>query len=73
MYRKSSEELDALGVKLLPRTLEEAIDAFEADPLTKDVFGPVMHEAWIDFKREEWSGYHNHVSDWERDRYLKFF
>jgi glutamine synthetase len=73
MYRKSPEELEALGVKLLPRTLEEAVDAFEADPLTKAVFGSSMHKAWIDFKREEWSSYHNHVSDWEQARYLKFF
>jgi len=53
MYRKSPEELEALGVKLLPRTLEEAVDAFEADPLTREVFGASMHKAWIDFKREE--------------------
>jgi glutamine synthetase len=73
MYRKTPEELETLGVKLLPRTLEEAIDAFESDFLTKEVFGTAMHQAWVDFKREEWSSYHNHVSDWERDRYLKFF
>ena len=73
MYRKSPEELEALGVKLLPRTLEEAVDAFEADPLTREVFGASMHKAWIDFKREEWSSYHNHVSDWAQARYLKFF
>ena len=73
MYRKTPEELERLGVRVLPRTLEEAIDAFEADPLTEMVFGPEMHAAWSGFKREEWSSYHNHVSDWERDRYLKFF
>ena len=73
MYMKSPEELDALGIKLLPRTLQEAVDAFEADPLTKEVFGAALHESWIGFKREEWSSYHNHVSDWERARYLKFF
>jgi glutamine synthetase len=73
MYTKSPAELDALGIKLLPRTLEEAVDAFEADPLTKEVFGASLHESWIAFKREEWSSYHNHVSDWERARYLKFF
>jgi glutamine synthetase len=73
MYRKSPEELEALGVALLPRRLEEAVDAFEDDRLTLDVFGPAMHETWIDFKREEWSNYHDHVSDWGWDRYLKFF
>jgi glutamine synthetase len=73
MYMKSPQEVDALGVKVLPRTLQEAVDAFEADPLTRTVFGASLHDAWIAFKREEWSSYHNHVSDWERSRYLKFF
>jgi glutamine synthetase len=73
MYRKTPEQLDALGIKLLPRTLEEAVDAFEADKLTETVFGPNMHTPWIAFKRDEWSSYHNHVSDWERARYLKLF
>lgn len=40
--------------------------------MTEGVFGPAMHEAWIAFKRDEWASCHN-VSDWERDRYLKFF
>lgn len=73
MYLKSQADLDALGIKTLPRTLEEALDAFEADPLTQTVFGRDMHKSWLDFKREEWSSYLNHVSDWETSRYLKFF
>jgi glutamine synthetase len=73
MYLKSDAELEALGVKRLPKTLEEAVDAFEADPLTEKVFGKKMRNAWIDFKRDEWLSYLNHVSDWERSRYLKFY
>lgn len=73
MYLKSPAELKELGIRMLPRTLEEAIDAFEADPLSKAVFGEKMFESWIDFKRQEWLSYTNHVSDWEMDRYLKFF
>jgi glutamine synthetase len=73
MYLKSDAELEALGVKRLPKTLEEAVDAFEADPLTEKVFGTKMRNAWIDFKRDEWLSYLNHVSDWERSRYLKFY
>jgi glutamine synthetase len=73
MYLKSDAELDALGVKRLPKTLEEAIDAFEADPLAEQVFGKKMRDAWISFKRDEWLSYLNHVSDWERARYLKFY
>lgn len=73
MYNKSPEELKELGIELLPRTLEEAIDAFEADPFSHAVMGEDMFKAYAGFRREEWNAYHNQVSDWERDRYLKFF
>ena len=58
---------------MLPRSLTEALDAFEADPLSEAVFGPEMHKAWLDYKRQEWLDYMNHVSDWETDRYLRFY
>lgn len=73
MYLKSPEQLAALGIRTLPRTLEEALDAFQADPLPRQVFGQAMYDAWLAFKRDEWLGYMNHVSDWEIKRYLKFF
>jgi len=73
LYYKTDEERAALGITWLPRTLAEAIDAFEADPLSRKVFGDLMYDSWIESKREEWMSYQNHVSDWERDRYLKFF
>lgn len=73
MYEKSREELDKLGIRELPRTLGEAVNAFAADPLTLEVFGEQMHNAWVEYKRNEWADYLNHVSDWEMDRYLRFF
>jgi glutamine synthetase len=73
MYLKSPAELAALGIATLPRTLEEALDAFAADPLSLAVFGKDMHDAWLGYKRDEWMSYINAVSDWERDRYLKMF
>ena len=73
MYLKSEEELKALGITHLPSTLKEAIDAFAADPLSEKVFGPAMTKSWLDFKRDEWMSYINHVSDWEKARYLKFY
>ncbi len=71
-YKSDAERLEA-GIAWLPRTLDEAITAFADDPLSRDVFGDVMFDAWIAYKRTEWRDYLNHVSDWERDRYLKFF
>ena len=73
LYFKSDEERLAAGIPWLPRTLDEAVEAFAADPLSREVMGDVMFDAWVEFKRAEWLSYLNHVSDWERDRYLKFF
>ena len=73
MYLLSEEERQRRGVDRLPRTLNEALDCFEADPLPKQVFGEAMYDAFLEYKRQEWQEYINHVSDWEYKRYLKFF
>ena len=73
MYDVSRQEQEARGIAQLPRTLGEAIDALEADPLTVEVMGTAMKKAWIDYKRDEFLSYMAHVSDWEQARYLKFF
>lgn len=73
MYVKTDEELERLGVRHLPRSLGEALDAFEADPLGRQVFGEAMCKAWLDYKRDEWLSYSFHVSEWEKARYLKQF
>ena len=73
MYLRSEAELKASGITHLPKTLGEALDAFEADPLSAAVFGEEMRKAWLSYKRDEWTSYINHVSDWEKARYLKFY
>lgn len=57
----------------LPRTLLEAVEAFEADPLTHQVFAPEMVRAYTGMKRAEWDEYHAQVTDWERSQYLEMF
>jgi len=57
----------------LPRSLGEAIDALEADPLVRSVFGDEMYESFVAEKRGEWDGYTAHVSAWETERYLRFW
>ena len=62
MYRKSDAELKEMGIRVLPRNLEEAVDAFEADPLSAEVMGQAMFESYARFRRQEWEAYHNFVS-----------
>jgi len=73
MYLVSDEERARRGIEMLPRTLDEAVTAFKADPLSKQVFGEAMFNSWVEFKEQEWLSYLNHVSDWEMERYLRFF
>jgi glutamine synthetase len=57
----------------LPRTLLEAIEAFDADPLTHAVFPKEFVTAYTDMKVAEWDAYHSRVSEWERETYLTMF
>lgn len=73
MYHYSDAEIAAAGIECLPKNLSEATDAIAADPLAQDVLGADMHKAFVDFKRAEWESYHNTVSAWETQRYLRLF
>lgn len=73
MYHYDDAEIDAMGVSLLPRTLGEAVADFAADDLGRRVFGPAMFDAFVEFKQAEWDSYHNAVSQWEIERYLRLF
>jgi glutamine synthetase len=54
----------------LPRTLLEAVDAFEDDPLTREVFSDDFVDSYVDMKRGEWDDFHCQITPWERDAYL---
>ena len=73
MYEYTPADLRARGIEVLPRTLLEAVDAFAADPLSREVLGDLMFDTFVEFKTREWNEYHTHVSDWELARYLKMF
>jgi glutamine synthetase len=70
-YAQSQEELDEMGVKILPQNLDLALNELEKNPLFRDQMGPVIDE-FIKLKRMEWIEYMKQVSKWELDRYLEF-
>ena len=73
LYQLPEEERQSLGIERLPRDLLEALDAFERDPLAEAVLGPELKQAYISLKQSEWAQAHQHVCDWDRERYLEFF
>jgi glutamine synthetase len=73
LYELTPEQLKDKGIKLLPQSLNEAIDALEADPVICDGLGQGLAREFIRLKRMEWTEYSRHVSEWESKRYLEFF
>lgn len=73
LYELSRAELDARGLFELSRTLDEAVEAFSADPFIEQVLGSELRKEFITYKAEEWREYHQQVSQWEVDRYARLF
>ncbi|WP_347058979.1 type III glutamate--ammonia ligase [Blastococcus sp. HT6-30] len=73
MYEYTDAQIADLGIDVLPRDLSAAIDEFQADALSREVFGEALYNSFIDYKRAEWNSYQSHISAWETERYLKFF
>jgi glutamine synthetase len=73
MYLLDDSQLRELGVRTLPRTLLEAVEALDADPFMEQVLGPELKRSFVELKTQEWWDYHNTVTSWEIDRYLTFF
>ncbi len=54
----------------LPVRWGEAVDLFERSAFCKDVFGETFVETFSLLARREEKAFHQHVTDWERARYL---
>jgi glutamine synthetase len=73
LYELSDAERKERGIEFLPQTLQEAVDAFAADPLVEATLGAGLRDEFIRYKREEWNAYHLTVSPWEIERYSHLF
>ncbi len=73
IYELSPCQMKARGIEPLPKSLEEAIDAFDSDPWFKDVLGEELVAEFVGIKRREADEYHNTISEWEVQRYARFF
>jgi len=73
MYTVTLDEVKRHGLALIPQSLPEALDAFEADAVIQAALGPELAAEFVKVKRQEWVKYHNTISQWEIDRYLTLF
>jgi glutamine synthetase len=73
LYEFDEAQLAARGIQYLPRNLEEAVEAFAADPFVERVLGAELRSEFIACKTEEWLAYHQQVSPWEIERYARLY
>ena len=73
LYAMTDEEFKELGIRRLPRNLSLATQALGADDLAGQVMGPVMRNSYIAYKVDEWERYHQAVTDWEVQEYLRLY
>jgi glutamine synthetase len=69
MYGLSPQEMARRGIRVLPQSLDEALDELERDTVIQAGLGPIAPE-FLRLKRLEWNEYHRQVSAWEVERYL---
>ncbi|MCD4685211.1 MAG: glutamine synthetase family protein [Anaerolineae bacterium] len=58
---------------MLPSSLQEALDEFEASELAREALGLHLFERFLEAKRLEWADYLPVVSRWELERYLNLY
>lgn len=70
VWSLTDAERRALGIHLLPQTLDQAIAAMEKSELVAETLGEHVFDFFLRNKRAEWAEYRRQVTQWERERYL---
>ena len=73
LYQMTDADFAAAGIRRLPRNLSAAIEALGKDRLAGEVMGERMRESYIAYKVDEWERYHQSVTDWEVQEYLRLY
>ena len=69
LYQRTLADIRDSGIKLLPQSLNEAVEELRNDTVVKSALG-VIADDFIDLKSREWQSYHKQVSAWEVEQYL---
>lgn len=64
-------DLERRGIRMLPRTQREALDAIEQDEVVMDALGSICGPELLRIKRFEMARYEAQVSEWEREVYFE--
>ncbi|MEM7798923.1 MAG: glutamine synthetase family protein [Chloroflexota bacterium] len=67
----SAAEVEARGLTFIPRSVDEALNALEADSVIASALGEILHGEFLKVKRTELASYNLAVHPWERNTYLE--
>ncbi|MBE2182091.1 MAG: glutamine synthetase, partial [Anaerolineae bacterium] len=60
-------------VEMLPKSLDEALDALGQDDVILKALGPYVADRYLAAKTQELEEYHRQITPWELNRYLSRF
>jgi glutamine synthetase len=63
----SEDELERRGIRRLPATQEEALDALSSDAVLLDALGPVLAGSYVTVRRSEWEAYSSADPEFEHE------
>jgi len=71
VWRLSDRERQTIGIRELPRNLDNAIRLMEESELVAGTLGEHVYEYFLRNKREEFDAYRKQVTPWELERHIK--
>jgi len=72
VYEFSKKKMRELGIRELPGSLKEALDALESDEVVQRALGSEVLDQFLEVKRKEWIEYSMQVTPWEYTQYFNF-
>lgn len=73
IYEFDEDKRAEYGITTLPGSLDDALDALEANDVITDGLGDHVTEKFVQAKRADYADYKTHVSSWEKEKYLEKF
>ena len=72
-YELSERELETRRIRMLPRSLRQALAELDKDPIVRGALGDHIYHAFRDAKLDEYERYRRAVHPWEREAYLRVY
>ncbi len=73
LYEMEAGDKEKRGIGSLPGSLREALDALEEDEVMADALGSHIMSHYLRAKRAEAREYQVNVTDWEIEKYMKYY